>query len=183
MPSHVVSVTCRRLTCGPKFVLVVFLSIQPILRTPITHCSPPSRIQARRGAPARADAALLHSARKRLGAAACARGSCSARLPAGAAACARGSSWARRPARGRGSKAGGLRVDAARRPAASAAPPCLCSPRPKLRADGSVVGLQRLRYLCCSVSPAALLPDGCLPVFCAPRFGCRGKWLHCIVVV
>jgi hypothetical protein len=113
----------------------------------------------------------LHSARKRLGAAACARGSCSARRGGlrarkllGSAACGRG----------------GLRADAARRPAA---PPCLCSPRPKLRADGSAVGLQRLLCLCCSVSPAALLPDGCLPVFCAPRFGCRGKWLHCIVVV
>jgi hypothetical protein len=165
----------------------------------------PPRIRARRGTPACADAARRGNlrarrsgartrrpaqrteaarrgglrARKRLGA----RGSCSSRLPAGAAACARGSSWARRPAGGRGSEAGGLRANAARWPAASTAPPCLCSPRPKLRADGSAVGLQRLRCLCCSVSPVALLPDSCLPVFCAPRFGCRGKWLHCIVVV
>jgi hypothetical protein len=162
MPSHAVSVTCLRVTCGPKFVSVVFLSIRPIPRTPIPHCSPPSPNPS--------------SARR-----SCARGCGSARQAAGAAACtAHGSGSARRPARGRGSEAGGLRADAARRPAA---PPCLCSPRPKLRADGSAVGLQRLRCLCCSVSLAALLPDGCLPVFCAPRFGCRGKWLHCIVVV
>jgi hypothetical protein len=92
-------------------------------------------------------------ARKLLGSAACGR----------AEAAGRGGQRARRPARGRGSEAGGLRAEAARRPVASA-PPCLCSPRPKLRADGSVVGLQRLRCICCSVSPAALLPDGCLPV-------------------
>jgi hypothetical protein len=53
MPSHAVSVTCRRLTCGPKFVSVVFLSIRPIPRTqidrpvsrprtPIPHSSPPT---------------------------------------------------------------------------------------------------------------------------------------------
>jgi hypothetical protein len=42
MPSHAVSVTCRRLTCGPKFVSVVFLSIRPIPRTPIPNSSPPS---------------------------------------------------------------------------------------------------------------------------------------------
>jgi hypothetical protein len=110
MSSHAISVTCRRLTCGPKFVSVVFLSIWPIPRTPIPHSSPPSlnpssaqRSCARgrgsvrqaagaallrtdvacgRGAPACADAACGRGGRKRLGAAACARGSCSARLPA-----------------------------------------------------------------------------------------------------
>jgi hypothetical protein len=53
------------------------------------------------------------------------------------------------------------------------------APRPELLADGSSAGLQRLRCLCCSVSPAALLPNDCLSVLCAPCFGCRGKRLHC----
>jgi hypothetical protein len=71
MPSHTVSVTCRRLTCGPKFVSVVFLSIRVIPRTPIPHSSPPSRIRARRGAPARANAARRDNLRARRS---CARG-------------------------------------------------------------------------------------------------------------
>jgi hypothetical protein len=96
MPSHAVSVSCRRLKCGPKFLssrLPLYLVISPILdrptrRFPIDLPEPrfpnpllPPRIRARRGA-LRVDAAQRD----------------------------------------------GLHADAARRPAASAAPPCLyCS--------------------------------------------------------
>jgi hypothetical protein len=161
MPSHAVSVTCRRLTCGSKFVSVIFLSIRSIPRTLIPQTLIPSPNPSSARQPA--GAALLRARTRPADAAACARESCSARLPAGAVACARGSSWARRPASGRGSEAGGLRADAARWPAASAAPPCLYSPRPKLWADGSAVGL------CGSAASAA----PCLQWLCCPTAASR----------
>jgi hypothetical protein len=104
MPSHAVSITCRRLTCGPKFVSVVFLSIWAIPRTPIPHSSPPSPNPS--------------SARR-----SCTRGRGLARQPTGAAllrvrtrpadatACAtQGSGSARWPARAEAARLGCLRV-------------------------------------------------------------------------
>jgi hypothetical protein len=133
MPSHAVSVTCRRLTCGPKFVSVIFLSIRPIPRTPIPSPNPSSarhscvrgRGSARQPAgaalrradatacaahgsgsarrPARAEAA--RRARKLLVSAACGRGGLRARKQLGAAASGRTRLRGRRPARERGSVA------------------------------------------------------------------------------
>jgi hypothetical protein len=126
MPSHAISVTCRRLTCGPKFVSVVFLSIRPIPRTPIPHSSPPSPNPS--------------SAQR-----SCARGRGSVRQAAGAALlrtdAADGSGSARRPARAEAAQLGCLRFLSLVR--ASAAPPCLRARRfpihllqPRTRRDG-----------------------------------------------